>query len=309
MRPTAAGGYALDALWNDDFHHSARVALTGRSEAFYSDYLGTAQEILSAVKWGCLYQGQRYAWQKRRRGTPALDLPAESFVTFLENHDQVANTTRGARLSTASSPSLFRAMTAVMLLGPSTPMLFQGAEFGSTRPFLYFADHRPELAQKVDAGRREFLAQFPSTVSDGGAAVDRFPFPDEMTFRSCKLDWAERDRHPEMLALHRDLIRLRREEPAFASARRDRIHGAVLADRAMVLRFHLPRGDRALVVNLGRDLALGSVPEPLLAPPSGNAGEPCGRAKIRGTAATARRRVETDEGFQFPGRAAVVLGT
>src|SRR6185369_15663527 len=38
VRPTEQGGYGLDALWNDDFHHSAMVALTGRSEAYYSDY-------------------------------------------------------------------------------------------------------------------------------------------------------------------------------------------------------------------------------------------------------------------------------
>jgi maltooligosyltrehalose trehalohydrolase len=306
VRPIAAGGHALDALWNDDFHHSARVALTGRGEAYYSDYFGTPQEILSAVKWGFLYQGQRYAWQKNRRGTPALDLPAESFVTFLENHDQVANTLRGERLSACSPPSLFRAMTAVMLLGPSTPMLFQGAEFGSTRPFLYFADHRPELAKKVDAGRRQFLSQFPSTVSDAAQALIALPSDDE-TFQSCKLDWSERDRHPEMVALHRDLIRLRREDPAFAAARRDRIHGAVVGDHALVLRFVCPQGDRALVVNLGRDLALGSVPEPLLAPPFGQRWRTLWSSEDPRYGGDGMAPVETDEGFRCPGRAAVVL--
>ncbi|HKM56455.1 MAG TPA: alpha-amylase family glycosyl hydrolase, partial [Isosphaeraceae bacterium] len=44
------GGYGLDALWNDDFHHTARVALTGHAEAYYCDYRGTAQELISAVK-------------------------------------------------------------------------------------------------------------------------------------------------------------------------------------------------------------------------------------------------------------------
>ena len=91
-------------MWNDDFHHTAVVALTGRNEAYYSDYLGTPQELASAVRWGFLYQGQRYAWQKKGRGTPALDLPAERFVTYLENHDQVANTARGARLATSRRP-------------------------------------------------------------------------------------------------------------------------------------------------------------------------------------------------------------
>src|SRR5207248_10984727 len=87
VRPREEGGCGLDALWNDDLHHTAMVALTGHNDAYYSDYLGTPQEFISALKWGFLYQGQWYAWQKNRRGTPALDLSPATFVTFLENHD------------------------------------------------------------------------------------------------------------------------------------------------------------------------------------------------------------------------------
>ncbi|MBV9152759.1 MAG: malto-oligosyltrehalose trehalohydrolase, partial [Alphaproteobacteria bacterium] len=91
VRSPERGGYGLDALWNDDFHHSAMVALTGRREAYYSDYRGRPNEFVAAAKYGFLYQGQRYIWQKKPRGTPALDLPAEAFVVFLQNHDQIAN--------------------------------------------------------------------------------------------------------------------------------------------------------------------------------------------------------------------------
>src|SRR5438477_437446 len=68
VRPAERGGYGLDALWNDDFHHSAQVALTGNNQAYYTDYLGTPQELISAAKWGYLFQGQHYSWQKKRRG-------------------------------------------------------------------------------------------------------------------------------------------------------------------------------------------------------------------------------------------------
>jgi maltooligosyltrehalose trehalohydrolase len=108
VRPVAAGGYGLDALWNDDFHHSARVALTGRAEAYYSDYAGTPQEMISAVKRGYLYQGQRYAWQEKRRGRPAGDIAPTSFVNFIQNHDQVANSWR-ARGHQLTSPGQYRA--------------------------------------------------------------------------------------------------------------------------------------------------------------------------------------------------------
>src|SRR5205814_6816630 len=91
VRPLAEGGHGLDALWNDDFHHSAMVALTGRAEAYYSDTRGEPQELISAAKYGYLFQGQHYHWQRHPRGTPALDLPPARFVVFLQNHDQVAN--------------------------------------------------------------------------------------------------------------------------------------------------------------------------------------------------------------------------
>ena len=111
---------------------------------------------------GFLYQGQRYKWQKDRRGTPSHDIPPRRLVCFLENHDQVANSATGARLHELTSRGKLRALTALLLLQPQTPMLFQGQEFGARSPFLYFADHKPELAKLVRDGRLEFLAQFPS---------------------------------------------------------------------------------------------------------------------------------------------------
>jgi maltooligosyltrehalose trehalohydrolase len=270
VRQLDQGGYGLDALWNDDFHHAALVALTGHNEAYYSDYLGKPQEFISAAKWGYLYQGQRYSWQKERRGAPALDLAPANFVTFLENHDQVANSGRGARAGQLASPGRYRALTALLLLGPGTPMLFQGQEFGSTRPFYFFADHGPDLGKLVCAGRAKFLAQFPSL-----AATDIFALvPDPSSreaFERCKLNAEERRANKEMLALHRDLLKLRREDPAFRCQRRRGVDGAVLGPDAFVLRFFVEGNeDRLLLVNLGRDLPLSEAPEPLLAPPEGS---------------------------------------
>jgi maltooligosyltrehalose trehalohydrolase len=147
VRPQEQGGYGIDALWNDDFHHSAMVALTGHHEAYYTDHLGKPQEFISAIKWGYLYQGQWYTWQKQCRGTPGFGLQPATFVTFLQNHDQVANSARGLRCHVLTSPGRYKAMTALMLLGPGTPMLFQGQEFAASSPFFYFADHQQELAK------------------------------------------------------------------------------------------------------------------------------------------------------------------
>jgi maltooligosyltrehalose trehalohydrolase len=307
-RPPERGGLGLDALWNDDFHHSARVALTGKNEAYYSDYLGRPQELLSAVKWGFLYQGQRYRWQGRRRGAPALDLPPSAFVLFLENHDQVANTADGSRLHARTSPGRWRALTTLLLLAPGTPMLFQGQEFASSRPFLYFADHRPDLAALVEKGRREFLQQFP-TLASPEIYARLAPPHDRATFEKCKLDLSERVRNAGAYALHKDLLRLRREDPAFSTQAPRGLDGAVLGDAALVLRFfHEPGGDRLVLINLGRDLELAPAPEPLLAPPEG--------ARWRVLWASDDPRYggagvvepdREDSGWRIPGEAALVL--
>src|SRR5690606_13656928 len=191
VRRSEQGGYDMDALWNDDFHHSALVAASGHNEAYYTDYRGSAQEMVSSAKWGYLYQGQRYKWQKKRRGTPALDLPPTAFVHFLQNHDQIANSGRGFRLHQITSPGQLRAITALLLM-PQTPMLFQGQEFAASSPFYYFADHNPELSKLIQQGRARELSQFPSVATEAmqGCLVD--PAAEE-TFNRCKIDHAERE--------------------------------------------------------------------------------------------------------------------
>jgi len=98
-------------MWNDDFHHTARVALTGRREAYYSDYRGHPQELVSAIKYGFLYQGQRYHWQQKPRGSLVTTQPAFTFVIFTQNHDQVANSLQGERITALTSPARYRALT------------------------------------------------------------------------------------------------------------------------------------------------------------------------------------------------------
>jgi maltooligosyltrehalose trehalohydrolase len=269
IRPLDQGGMALDGLWNDDFHHSAMAALTGRREAYYSDTAGTPQEFVAAAKYGYLFQGQYYSWQRHPRGVPGLDLEPWRFVVYLQNHDQVANSARGLRMHRLASPAGVRALTALLLLMPGTPMLFQGQEFAASAPFLYFADHDPELAQAVRSGRAEFLMQFPS--ARGFRARRPFDDPaDERTFEDCKLDLTERQTHADVYALHRDLLRMRRETPAFAVQRKGNVDGTIIADDVFALRYLIGGvDDRVLIVNIGRQISRRSIADPLIAPPRG----------------------------------------
>jgi len=267
VRPASEGGFGMDALWNDDWHHSAMVAATGRDEAYYRDYRGSAAEFVAAAKYGFLYQGQWYEWQKQGRGTPSRDLPPSRFVHYLQNHDQIANSFRGQRLHELTSQRELRALTTLLLLGPQTPMLFMGQEFTASSPFLFFADHRPELIELVRAGRATFLAQFASLRWKGIRALFTDP-GDPTTFARCKLDHGERERNGPILALHRDLLALRREDPVLGTPDESTVDGAVLAPRLFLLRSSRGPDERLLVVNLGEPALLTRMPEPLLAPPA-----------------------------------------
>jgi maltooligosyltrehalose trehalohydrolase len=308
VRPADRGGYGLDGIWNDDFHHAALVALSGRNEAYYSDYLGTARELLAAARHGFLYQGQWSQWQEQRRGTPARDLPPWAFITFLENHDQVSNSLRGLRAHQLTSPGRHRALTALLLLGPSTPLLFQGQEFGATTPFMFFADHHQELAPLVHKGRKEFLSQFPSIDVESSKRVIDDPAL-ETTFQRCILDLSERERNAPVYRLHKDLLKLRREEPALRPRDRPWFDGAVLGEQALALRYfgESENDDRLLLVNLGVDLPLCPLPEPLLAPPLGK------RWTIRWSSEDIKYRgcgtpaLRTDSAWRLVGEAAIWL--
>ncbi len=270
LRKVEEGGYGLDAAWNDDFHHSASVALTGRTEAYYADHRGVPQEFVSAAKYGYLFQGQWYGWQKQNRGTDARGIAPAAFVNFIENHDQLANSGNGSRMRLRTAPGQFRAMTALLLLMPGTPMLFQGQEFGASTPFLYFADHNPELARAVQKGRVEFMSQFESVASPEMQAQLAAPH-DEATFERSRLNWDEWNAHTEHRRLHGDLLMLRRRDRAFSQQVPGAVDGAIIGPDAFVLRYATPDAadERLLVVNLGRDLVASSFAEPLLAPPQG----------------------------------------
>jgi maltooligosyltrehalose trehalohydrolase len=198
-------------------------------------------------------------------------------------------------------------MTALLLLLPATPMLFQGQEFGSTSCFHYFADHHDDLAKLVEKGREEFLTQFPSVARPETRELLRKPDAED-TFMRSKLCFAERERHAETYAMHRDLLRLRREDPVFSKPRAGLLDGAVLSPDAFVLRYFGEDGEhRLLLVNLGRDLHLHPAPEPLLAPLAGCGWELLWSSEDPRYGGAGTPLPETEENWRILGHAALVL--
>ncbi len=186
-------------------------------------------------------------------------------------------------------------------------MLFQGQEFAASSPFLYFADHKPEIAALVREGRRRFLSQFRNLALP--LMWKEFAAPDDRrTFERSKLDHSERGRHPEICALHRDLIALRRSDEAFRRQEHVAVDGAVLSPDAFVLRFFAESGDdRLLVVNFGIDLHLNPAPEPLLAPPEDKEWDVVWSTDDPKYGGDGTPQLDTVENWRIPAQAATVL--
>ena len=302
LLPPEQGGFGLDAMWNDDFHHSAKVAVTGKRHAYFSDYSGRPQEFISGAKYGFLFQGEYFHWQKQPRGQ-RFESALSANINFLQNHDQVANSLWGARLHQQTSAARCRAVTAVLLLTPQTPMLFMGQEFAASAPFLYFADHQGELGDAVREGRYQFLTQFPGVATAAAKQAVANPASEE-TFLRCKLDWRELQSNAFALKLHRDLIALRRRY----WDREEHIDGAVVGEQAWLLRWHATDGaDRLLVVNLGTEIPLQSLAEPLLVCPRNMKWTLQWSSEHPEYGGAGVENPQTSQGWYFPAESAVLL--
>ena len=217
VRSEDAGGYGLDAMWADGFHHALHAALTGERSGYYRDF--AALECLArALSRGLVYEGQRSAHRRRRHGRPLDGVSGRRLVSFLQNHDQIGNRARGERIAHLAGVEAAKTGAALLLLGPFVPLLFQGEEWAASSPFPYFTDHTdPALAEAVREGRRREFADF-------GWGPEEIPDPQApATFAAAKLIWGERDRapHADVLAWFRALISLRRSLPALRAGRFD----------------------------------------------------------------------------------------
>ena len=207
--------HGYDAQWNDDFHNTLHVLLTGEHEGYYANYaIEPAHKLARGLAEGFVYQGEPSpGHQGRARGTPSAHLPPTSFVAFLQNHDQVGNRAHGERLPRLADHAALRAATLLHLLCPQIPLLFMGEEWMAEEPFLFFTNFGDGLADAVREGRRKEFAGFTAYASEEARAA--IPDPNaESTFRrsipttgSCSAAQGEHLRYcQELLRLRRQFI-------------------------------------------------------------------------------------------------------
>jgi maltooligosyltrehalose trehalohydrolase len=206
IRERRRHGYGIDAQWDDDVHHAVHANLTGESSGYYRDFVGP-EALAKVFERGWFHDGTWSSFRQRHHGRPLdPEIPFRRLVTFAQDHDQIGNRAAGERLGQLVAPEVIAAGAALVLLGPFTPMLFMGEEWGAKTPWQFFTSHpEPELAEAVAKGRKAEFAQM-------GWDEAMVPNPqDAETFERSRLDWSEPERQPHqgLLAFYRRLIELR----------------------------------------------------------------------------------------------------
>ncbi len=241
LAPRSEGGYGLDGVWHEDPHHAIHAALTGERDGYYADY-GSLRDLAATMR-GQYVVGDGDPGELPRERVSGVG--GHRLVTFLQNHDQVGNRMAGERIGHLVSPGRARIAAALLLLGPFTPLLFQGEEWGASTPWQYFTDFdEPDLAEAVRAGRWAEFADF-------GWDPDQVPDPQSIeTFRRSVLDWGEvaEAEHAEVLEWYRRLVQLRRDRAELRDGALDRVE-AVRDEEAGWL--NMRRGRVQVAVNLG----------------------------------------------------------
>jgi maltooligosyltrehalose trehalohydrolase len=217
ITPEVLGGYGVDAQWSDDLHHCLHVLLTGEREGYYEDFGGT-KLLAKTFREGYAYTGEYSKSRKRRHGNSPRLASAKQFVVFSQNHDQIGNRMKGDRLSRLANLEALKLAAGTILLSPFIPLLFMGEEHGEPAPFQYFISHTdPYLVETVRRGRQ---AEFSGFAWQGKPADPQ----SEVTFQDCVLDHKlarAEGSHQALYSFYQELLRLRKENPAIATAEKD----------------------------------------------------------------------------------------
>jgi maltooligosyltrehalose trehalohydrolase len=237
-----AGGYGLTAQWSDDFHHALHTVLTAERSGYYVDF-GSLAQLAKALECGFVFDGVYSQFRSRPHGSPLDGIPLWRLLGYLQTHDQIGNRARGERISALTNFDRVKIGAALVLLGPFTPMLFQGEEWAASTPFQYFTDHvDPDVGRAVTEGRRREFAAF-------GWNSEEVPDPQDVeTFQHSKLAWSElrETRHQEIFEWYRDLIALRKQFPDLRAAP---VKVEIDEARALLV---MRRGRIEVVCNLGQ---------------------------------------------------------
>lgn len=254
IRPSKQGGYGLDTVWNDDFHHAVHTILTGESAGYYSDF-GQFGQIAKALREGFVFSGEYSEYRRRRHGSSARCIEPHHFVVFAQNHDQIGNRIKGERLSGLVPFETLKLAAAAIILSPFIPLLFMGEEYGETTPFPYFVSHSDrELIEAVQKGRKEEFAEF--------RWFGEPPDPQaEETFLLSKLQHGLRleGEHAILFRFYQKLLQLRKK---YVNANKVRKVLSYESEQVLIIRFGNARRDVVILLHFARTASKMTLPWP-----------------------------------------------
>jgi maltooligosyltrehalose trehalohydrolase len=252
LRPAAAGGYGLDAVWSDDFHHVVHTIASHEHSGYYANYAGTLDELARTINNGWLFDEQRSPNAATSRGTPSDGIDPWRLVCCIQNHDQVGNRAFGRRFEHLVGAGAHRMWSALLLLLPYTPLLFMGQEFAASSRFYYFTDHKPDLGRDVTKGRRAEFARMAGF--DDPAQQREIPDPQSPgTFIESKLNLGERDEGTgaETWSMHAALLSLRRTDAVISRQDRSSMRAYACGEKLLLVHLRHGREHRLIAANTG----------------------------------------------------------
>lgn len=234
-------GFGIHAQWNDEFHHSLHTLLTNERDTYYQDY-GTIDLFIKAYKEGYVYSGQYSIFHKKPHGISSRNLPAECFVVFMQNHDQIGNRAMGDRLTHKLSTKEIKFYAALLFFSPYIPLLFMGEEYAESAPFQYFVDHTdPELIKAVQKGRkREYYL------------IDEIPDAQSAkTFINSKLnhDLKKDKKHRQIWNFYQKLIHIRKTMPALSNLTKKGMELKLIQEKLLFITRKKDRQTLILIAN------------------------------------------------------------
>ncbi len=244
--PRPENGYGLDSQWCDDFHHSVHALVTGEENGYYKDF-GKLEDFEKSFTQGYVYSGQYSSFRKHRHGNSSKKLPAERFMVFTQNHDQIGNRMQGERISSLVDLEAYKLCEAAMILSPYVPMLFMGQEYAEENPFQYFVSHNDQ--QLVEAVRNGRADEFKAFNWKG-----KIPDPQsEVTFKNSKLKWQTRNEntHKAILDFHRELISFRKEFENFTS--KENIITKIVSENILLIDRLIDKRELLYVLNFSNE--------------------------------------------------------
>jgi len=248
IKPRDLGGFAFDAQWSDDFHHSLHTLLTEENSGYYQDF-GELNQLVKCIREGYTYSGQYSIYRGRKHGNSSVDRPANQFVVFSQNHDQIGNRMLGERLSAIVPFEGLKVAAVLTAVSPYIPLLFMGEEYAEEAPFLYFVScSDTNLIEAVRNGRKNEFEKFHWTAEP--------PDPQDIkTFQHSKITWENRDQGKcqVMLNFYRKLLSLRKEVSALKILDKSTVDVfAVEHSHVLVLKRGLRRSQVAALFNFGK---------------------------------------------------------